>query len=115
MARSVIAVTTLPDTGYNLTDSADFTTLGAGAGNGVEVPFDANTRILLKNDTGGASTWTINVPTPSSYTAVGVTIPNMSISIANGKTWVLEPQAVFRQPSGMIYIDCSVAGKVLLA
>lgn len=114
MARTTIAVTSRPVTGYNLTDSTDFTTMTAGAGNGVSFPFDGNNQIVLKNDSGGASTFTIKVPTPASYTALGLTIPDVNVSIANGKSWVFEPNSVWRQSDGNIYIDCSVAGKVLV-
>ena len=113
MARAAISTTSIPDTGYNFTDGTG-TTLSTGAGNGGEIDYDANTRIYLTNPTGGSSTWTIKIPTPTSYSALSVTIPDMSITIATGKTYVLKPAAVFRQADGKIYIDCSVAGKLLV-
>ena len=36
------------------------------------------------------------------------------IAVANGKTWEFKPPAVWRQTDGNIYIDCNVAGKVLV-
>jgi hypothetical protein len=113
MARTAITATAIPATGLNLTD-ATYATLGTGAGNGVSIVYDGNTRIVLKNDTGGAATFTIKVPTPASYTDIGVTFPDMSVSVANGKTYEFKPAAVWRQSDGSIYIDCNVAGKALV-
>ena len=113
MARAAISTTSIPDTGYNFTDGTG-TTLSTGAGNGGEIDYDANTRIYLTNPTGGSSTWTIKIPTPTSYSALSVTIPDMSITIAAGKTYVLKPAAVSRQADSKVYIDCSVAGKLLV-
>lgn len=114
MARTTITATAITDTGYNLTDSASFSTLGVGASNGVAFTLNTAERIILLNDTGGAATFTIKIPTPASYTAIGVTVPDMTVAVANGKTYVLEPPSVARQSDGMMYIDCSVAGKVLV-
>ncbi len=55
MARTTITPVALPDTGYNLTDSAAFTAMTPGANNGVEVSLDNASRIILKNTTGGAA------------------------------------------------------------
>ena len=113
MARAAIAATPIPATGLNITD-ATYATMGTGAGNGVSVSYDGNTRIVLKNDTGGAATFTVKVPTPASYTDIGVTFPDMTVAVANGKTHEFKPAAVWRQSDGSIYIDCNVAGKVLV-
>ncbi len=114
MSRATITAVAITDTGYNLTDSAGFTTMSTGAGNGVAFAQSGSDRIILKNDTGGAAVFTVKVPTPSGYTALGLTIPDMTVTVANGKTWVLEPHSLFRQSDGAIYIDCDVAGKILV-
>lgn len=113
MARTAVTATAITATGLNITD-ATYATLGTGAGNGVTVPFDANTRIVLKNDTGSAATFTVKIATPTSYSDIGVTFPDMTIAVANGKTWEFKPPSVWRQTDGNIYIDCNVAGKVLV-
>lgn len=115
MARTPITATAVPDTGLNLTD-ATFATLGTGANNGVSFAYDGNNRVILKNDTGGAATFTVKVPTPTAYTNVGVTVPDMSVAVANGKTYEFKALSlsVARQSDGAIYIDCNVAGKVLV-
>ena len=113
MARATITATAIPATGLNVTD-ATFATSGTGTGNGVSFVYDGNTRVILKNDSGSAATFTVKVPTPTSYTDIGVTFPDMSIAVANGKTWEFKPAAVWRQSDGNIYIDCNVAGKVLV-
>lgn len=113
MARATITATPITATGLNITD-ASYATLGTGAANGVSFPFDGNTRVVLRNDSGSAATFTIKVPTPTSYTDIGVTFPDMTVAVANGKTWEFKPAAVWRQSDGNIYIDCNVAGKVLV-
>ena len=55
MARTGITAVAITDTGYNLTDSAGFTTMSTGAGNGVSFAQAGSDRIVLKNDTGGAA------------------------------------------------------------
>lgn len=113
MARTTITATAIPATGLNITD-ATYATLGTGAGNGVSFAFDGNTRVVLKNDTGGAATFTVKVPTPTSYSDIGVTFPDMSVAVANGKTYEFKPASVWRQSDGNVYIDCNVAGKALI-
>ncbi len=115
MARTTITATAVPDTGLNVTD-ATFATLGTGASNGVTFPYDGNNRILLKNDTGGAATFTIKLPTPTTHSNLGVTVPDMTVAVANGKTYEFKASSlqVARQSDGAIYIDCNVAGKVLV-
>lgn len=116
MSRSAVPATTVTDTGYSLTDSADFDTLGTGAGNGVEIPFDSRSLIFLKNGTGNPATFTVKVPTPAKYVALGVgaTDLDMTIEVADGKTYLLRPKDVMKQSDGDIYIDCDVAGAVLV-
>lgn len=113
MARATITATAIAATGLNITD-ATFATLGTGAGNGVSFAYDGNTRVMLKNDTGSAATFTVKIATPTSYSDIGVTFPDMTIAVANGKTWEFKPPSVWRQTDGNIYIDCNVAGKVLV-
>jgi hypothetical protein len=113
MARATITATAIPATGLNLTD-ATYATLGTGAANGVSFVYDGNTRVVLKNDSGSAATFTIKVPTPTSYSDIGVTFPDMTVAVANGKTYEFKPAAVWRQSDGNIYIDCNVAGKALI-
>ena len=113
MARTTIAVTAITDTGFNLTD-ASFTTMSTGANNGVAFPYNGSNRIILRNDSGGSAAYTVKIPAVATYTALGVTIPDMTVTVATGKIWVLEPAAPMKQSDGSIYIDCDVAGKVLV-
>lgn len=114
MARTGISSVAITATGYNLTDSTGFATLGTGAANGVSFSYDSNTLIYLKNDTGGAAVFTVKIPTPTTYSGLSLTIPDMTVSVTNGKTVILQPNAIFRQTDGNVYIDCDVAGKVLV-
>lgn len=114
MARVPITAVAIPDTGYNLTDSGDFEVMVSGSNNGVTFAHNAVNRIVLRNPTGGALTYTFKVPTPAAYTAVGVTIDDAEVTVAAGDDWVLEPQSVTRQTDGNIYVDCSGAGEILV-
>ena len=112
MARTTIARTTLPVGGLNLTD-ATFSTLATGAGNGIEVPFRPGDVLILKNDTGGASVFTVKVRQPQSYSDLSLTVPDKTFSVADAKTHVIPLATVFKQTDGDLYVDCDVAGKVL--
>lgn len=114
MSRTTITATVVPDTGYNLTDSADFATLSTGSGNGVQFTYNPANRLVLKNDTGGAAVFTIKVPTPGQYSGQGATIPDVTKSVATGKTVLYPLSAIFKQSDGRVYIECDVAGKVLV-
>lgn len=101
-------------TGYNLTDSADFTTLVTGAGNGIKFEYNDRLAIILKNDTGGAATFTILVPQIAILTEAGVTVPDADIAVATGKTYLVQQAYAFKDEDGYITIECDVAGKILL-
>lgn len=114
MARTAFTPVGVPNVGYNLTDSADFAPMATGAGNGKTFPLDGANRIVLKNTTGGAAVYTIKIPTPPEYTAIGITLSDITVTVAAGKTWVLKPHGVMRQADGNVYIDCDVAGSILV-
>lgn len=112
MPRTTISRTALPVAGLNLTD-ATFQTLSTGAGNGIEVPYRAGDVLILKNDTGGAATFTVKVRQPQEFAALSVTVPDKTFSVADGKTYIVPLATVFRQADSDIYVDCDVAGEVL--
>lgn len=114
MARTAINAVQMDDDGYNLTDSADFTALAVGAGNGVTFDYDTRNELILKNTTAGAATYTLKVPTPSEYAAKGATVPDVAVVVAAGKTWRYPLSGIFRQSDGKVYVDCDVAGSVLV-
>jgi len=116
MAVTPITAVAIPHTnaGYNLTDSAAFTTLGAGSGNGVEFAYADAAIVVLKNDTGGAATFTLKASLGSGFTAYGAALTNPTIAVATGKTYLLRLDGVFRDSAGKVTIECSVAGKVLV-
>lgn len=112
MAAVTILPVTMTPSGYNLTDSAAFSTLVAGGGNGINCLVSAGT-IVLKNDSGGAAVFTIKTAPQAQLTALGLTTPNLTIAVANGKTYVL-PLASQMLILSYITIECDVAGKVLI-
>lgn len=103
---------------YDVSNSADFSTLTTGSGNGIEVAWKDALFAILKNDTGGAAVFTIKVPTPSSYDGI-VAIPDDTVSVPNGELHIYRLAAVLKQltgtSAGNIIIECDVAGKVLIA
>jgi len=114
MARTTITAVSPTDTGYNLTDSASFATLSTGDGNGVSFTYDAGNVIVLRNSTGGAAAFTVKVPTPAQFSGLGITISDLTVNVAAGKDYLLKQQAAFKQSTGNVYVDCNVAGKVLV-
>ena len=113
MARAAHTPVGITKTGYNLTDSSDFSTLVAGAGNGVEFTFNTRGIIILKNDSGGAAVFTIKAPGEAKFSDKGITVPDATVSVANNKSYVYQPTTVFKQSDSKVYIECDVAGKVL--
>lgn len=114
MTRATITPVLLDDEGYNLTDSADFETLGTGAGNGVAFEYQPNLEVVLKNTTGGAAVYTFKVPTPTAYSEKGQTLADVTVTVAAAKSWIYKLSSIFKQDTGEVYIDCDVAGDVLL-
>lgn len=112
MAAVTITPTTITN-GYNLTDSADFSTLVAGAGNGVTFSYTKPGLIVLKNDTGGAAVFTIKSRTVTELSEAGLTTPDSTVNVANNKTYVLPVEAIYNGAGNKITIECDVAGKVL--
>lgn len=111
MARTPISRTSIPVTGLNLTD-ATFATLGTGANNGVEVPYNKNDLLVLRNDTVGAAAYTLKVATPTKFSERSSTVGDVTVTVAAGKIWLYPVGNIFRQSDGDIYVDCDVAGKV---
>lgn len=117
MARATITKVTIPSptsNGYNLTDSADYTVLSTGSGNGVSFAYDTNTTILLKNPTGGAAVFTIVLRPPTTVTAVGGSVVDPTVTVAAAKEHLLKPASVFNQAGDLMFIDCDVAASVLV-
>ena len=114
MARTALtsgAQSTVPATGKNVTDMT-VDTLATGAGNGVEVPYTQGAHLLLQNDTGGSAAFTVKVPTPTGMDARGITVPDITITVAVGKDWLYPLDGILRQTGDLVYVDCDVAGKV---
>jgi len=113
MARVALSsgVRTVPATGLNLTDMTT-QTMVAGADNGVEVPYQQGTYLLLRNDTAGAAAYTIKVPTPAGMSARGITVPDVTVNVAVAKDMLYPVDALFRQSGDLVYVDCEQAAKI---
>lgn len=114
MARVPITAEDLTKTGYNLSDSADFTVMGTGAGNGVEFTLDVRDIVVLKNTTGGDATYTFKIPADSRYTDYGGSVADDTIVVGTGDTWLRPLSTIFKQTTGKVHVDCDVAGSILV-
>jgi hypothetical protein len=116
MATTAITKITLPHTnaGYNLTDSASFTTMATGSGNGVTFSYSASDIVVMKNTTGGTATYTLKIPTIGALSAFGATVTNPTNTVAAGKTELMRLDPVFQDSSGLVTIECDVAGSILV-
>lgn len=97
-------------TGVNITDLT-FATMATGAGNGRTWQHNVNDVILLKNDSGGPATFTLKAVTPSRFSAMGITVPDRTIVVADTKTVALRVSDVFAA-DGIITLECDVAAKL---
>lgn len=113
MARTNITAQVLGDSGLNITD-ATYSTLGAGANNGVTFDYDPSALVVLKNGTGGSAVYTFKVPTPSAYAAKSLTVPDVTVTLATGKSLIYPLSAIFKQSDEKVYVDCDVAGQLLV-
>lgn len=116
MARATLTKTSIPaltSNGLNLTDTT-YTTLATGAGNGISFAYDPSDLIVLKNDTGGSAAYTIKVVQSAALTAVGVTIGDVTITVATAKSHAFRLSDIFKQSGDLAFIDCDVAGKALV-
>jgi hypothetical protein len=114
MSRVAISAVAITETGYNLTDSASFTTMGTGVGNGVEITYDPGYILVLKNATGGNAVYTFKVPQPAAFAAKGITVPDVDVTVATAKSWLYPLAGIFRQTDGKVYVDCDVAANILV-
>jgi hypothetical protein len=116
MATTTITKISVSQTaGYNLTDSADFTTMTSGAGNGVVFPFDLKDLIVLKNDTGLSRTYTFLVgQIPTEYTTFSASVTDPTLAVADGKTVLIQPSSLFSNTSGNMTIECDGTSKILV-
>ena len=114
MARSALtktAPTGIDSHGTNLTDLA-FTTMTSGTDNGVTFKFNRNDLIFLKNDSGGASFFTIVLPDLDIETSLGAAVTDPSVLIADGKLHFIRPTIQMKHADGLIHIDAGFAGKI---
>ena len=89
--------------GTNLTD-ATFTTMSTGSGNGVTFAFDANDLIVLKNTTAGAAVYTFILKSFTGITALGGSTTDPDITVAAGKTHVMQLTDNLKQSDGDGYV-----------
>lgn len=102
------------ETGLDLA-LATFDTLVLGVDNGVEVRYQNNGFIVLRNDEVGAAVFTFITVQPPNYQSLGLTVPDMTYNVGIGGQLLVPFNAAFKQGSGEVFIDCDVAGKVAVA
>ncbi len=100
-------------TGLNVTaGTLTVQTMVLGDNNGVEIPYSPKRLILLRNDSGASATYTFKVKQPAEYTAIGSTIPDMTVTVVDDADWLVPINGLFNQSGDEVYVDCSVAGKI---
>lgn len=118
MAATLITKVAIPHNavGYNLTDSADFSTLTTGAGNGVKFAYEDDLIVVLWNTTGGSAVYTLKIgQSITKITTYGGSITSPTKTVANGKQFQFRLESIFKNAvDGLVYIECDVAGKVLV-
>lgn len=119
MARTNIDTTNvkvIPANGYNLTDSADYATLGVGDGEGVEFTFNNQDQVFLKAPGGGPAVFTILTVQKDPHSGRNLAVPDDEVTVAAGKVWVYSlSEGIHKDAStGNCAIDCDVAGEVLV-
>lgn len=113
MAAVTITKQDVAANGFDLTN-ATFETLVSGAGNGVVFDYHPHNIIVLKNPTGGAAVFTIKVKQPSSYSTPGITIPDETVSVPTGETYLYPSLAIFKDSNAQVTVECDVAGEVIV-
>ena len=103
LARNVV--------GVNLTDTS-YEAMSAGSNNGVTFAYLETDLILLKNTLGGNAVYTFVLTTPAAYTQFGGTLTSGTITVANGVTQIVRVNEVLKGATGLIAVDCDVAGSI---
>lgn len=115
MTRTAISVGSIPASGLDVVVVATFTTMTAGASNGVEFPYTAGAWAILRNTTGATINFTFKVPTPAAYAAKGVTMPDVTVAVLNTRTLLYPLSPIFMQDDGLVGVDCDAAGMIAVA
>lgn len=114
MARTPISVGSIPEAGLDVVAGATFATMAAGANNGVTFDYTTGALAALRNTTGATAVFTVKVPTPAAFTAKGVTVPDVPVSVPNLRTVLYALSAIFQQPDGSVAVDCDAAGQIAI-
>ena len=119
MARSEITTATFIDwttttesTAGIVIEDASYTTLATGTNSGAYWSFADAEFFIMENSTGGSATFTIPLTEPDDYTERGITFNDKTFTVATGKHVIYPVDSRFKDASGSVNIDCSVAGKV---
>lgn len=93
--------------------TSNLTTLSAtGSGNGFEVPWTGILLVYLVNDTGSSSAVTIKGAATQDETDRGLSIPNETVTIADGEHFTWYPSSRFKTSGGTIIIEADQLIKI---
>lgn len=98
MAAVSISKQDVGPNGLNLTD-ATYETLVTGAGNGVTFDYHPHNIVVIKNASGLSATVTLKVNQPTAYSGPGLTIPDETVTVADGKTFLYPSLPIFKNSS----------------
>lgn len=103
---AVTSVTAIAHPAEPTKDTVGLTTLGAtGSGNGFQFPYANAKLVILHNDTGVSATVTLVSNQPDEYSDRGITIPNDSVTIADGETFHWVPNTIFRDSNKNVQVE----------
>lgn len=95
--------------GLNLTDITQYTVLLNGAGNGVKFSFSQAGWLVLKNSGGTSVVFTILMPEPAQYSALGITITDKTVTVAANQTHILSVDSRYQHADGFVYVESNTA------
>ncbi len=111
MARTIITVQDAPRSGLTPT----FTALAAGAGNGAQIPYDAEKRTGYRFRNTGASAATVTFlfnTTNAKIDGQSPANPTGTIPATTGDVIFKPLNEYYKQADGNVYIECSAAVEI---
>jgi hypothetical protein len=115
MARSELTTANFIDLEASpeiVVEDISWTTLVAGSNNGRYFSFNDAEMLLIYNDTGGASTFTIPLTEGDDLDALNITFNDKTISCDNNDHQFCVVSSKYKDANNYINVDCDVAGKI---
>lgn len=106
MATTALTRTSFTKTGIDLTAAETYASMTAGSGNGKTINSQNLDFIALYNTTGSTVTYTVKGATTQPMSDRSLTPPDMTVSVANGKCFIVPLSSLFIA-GDTITVECS--------